>query len=650
MSNQTLRSLFDRISSERIAREKNAQALERATPFERSLLSMQIASSDQDLRNRLDSIDELPALLALVPRLQEGWPYPSEEAMQTMRAEVAHHEQKPVAEIDDLPLRDVVTILGGPPLAFSSQSTRAGRTSISGSDVAALPRWARVAFAARCARRVERILPEVAPQAAPDELEGIAQAVRLAEDSATTGKAVRGTAEASSQAFTLAERAKSSPRVNGKAKATSLSSLLRGTIESVAGTAAQAAEEDNPAIVFDAYLMAAQAGHALSSTSLLEGMLWDFEYLKTKSREESWTDETPVAPSVIPRPSLKLVGLHIRNLRAIRQLDLPKDGLGWGETVPDLMVLGGINGSGKTTLLQFIVAALELLTQDGSHNGIAPDDIVKPLSAAEEAWLEFEIQSYEVAPFRFRIVISNSIKFLRTHGGANYRGIIPSADGRWFFETNGKQLQNLPQLTTRWFGRATIPGVVLLPSEHRTLIVPGAEHKAAGKLDEARRFVHRWQPPSAWKDSLEAVLYSMRWEDLNAKEEGRFTEINHFAAYAEAFRRFTGDTKSLRFENGRLVVRIADTGATHELAELSSGERQALLLTGELLRYWRPGSLILIDEPELHLHTRWQTRLYESLRYWQKERGGQVIIATQSSHLATLAGAGTSVLLGVESL
>ncbi len=71
---------------------------------------------------------------------------------------------------------------------------------------------------------------------------------------------------------------------------------------------------------------------------------------------------------------------------------------------------------------------------------------------------------------------------------------------------------------------------------------------------------------------------------------------------------------------------------------------------GELLHRWRPGSLILIDEPELHLHESYQTKLWEALFHWQKERGGQVIVATQSGHLFGLSGLGTRVILSRQSL
>ncbi len=69
-------------------------------------------------------------------------------------------------------------------------------------------------------------------------------------------------------------------------------------------------------------------------------------------------------------------------------------------------------------------------------------------------------------------------------------------------------------------------------------------------------FVSGWERlgPKQWTGSTLELLFSARWADLNAKEEG------------------------------------------HPAEDLSSGERQALLLMAELRRRWRPGSLVLIDE------------------------------------------------------
>lgn len=75
-----------------------------------------------------------------------------------------------------------------------------------------------------------------------------------------------------------------------------------------------------------------------------------------------------------------------------------------------------------------------------------------------------------------------------------------------------------------------------------------------------------------------------------------------------------------------------------------------MLLLAELRRLWRRGSLILIDELELHLHDAWQGKLLDILSAMQAELGGQVIITTQSHSLFEMAPLGTRAILGRERL
>jgi len=66
-------------------------------------------------------------------------------------------------------------------------------------------------------------------------------------------------------------------------------------------------------------------------------------------RSAAGTQRTVAKP-----PLLKIVGLHVEGLRALRRADWPADGMGWGDAVPDMVVIGGVNGSGKTTLLELL--------------------------------------------------------------------------------------------------------------------------------------------------------------------------------------------------------------------------------------------------------------------------------------------------------
>ena len=136
---------------------------------------------------------------------------------------------------------------------------------------------------------------------------------------------------------------------------------------------------------------------------------------------------------------------------------------------------------------------------------------------------------------------------------------------------------------------------------------------------------------------------------MNAKEEGRPEQANGFRSHEIAFDRFFEGRKRLRWNHGELVVETK-RGVLHSISELSSGEKQVILIIGELLHRWRPGSIILIDEPELHLHESYQTKLWESLIHWRKERGGQVIVATQSDHMFGLSDPGTRLVLNRRSL
>lgn len=341
------------------------------------------------------------------------------------------------------------------------------------------------------------------------------------------------------------------------------------------------------------------------------------------------------------KPNLRIVGLHIGELKAIHSLDLPKDGLGWGLEIPEIVMLGGINGSGKSTLLEFLLHAVFSL--DRMHN-------IENFPA-DEAWVDFSFCWPSIFNMTARFIIGDE-RFVKDNSGDNWFGFVRTRSGSKseqdvIFQGEGKvfnaMLNNFLRDNKRHI--ETAPSIVYFASERRTLVVPETKYKSAGKMTDSVEFIQQWQPPTDWKSSLEARIYSLRWDDLNAKEEGRLHEANKFESYSRAFDQFFEGRKQIKWRQGELIVETK-SGAIHGLSELSSGEKQVILFMGELLHRWRPGSLILIDEPELHLHESFQTKLWEALLRWQKERGGQVIVATQSDHLFGLSGPGTRVILG----
>ncbi len=304
-------------------------------------------------------------------------------------------------------------------------------------------------------------------------------------------------------------------------------------------------------------------------------------------------------------PLLKIVGLHVEGLRALRRADWPADGMGWGDTVPDIVVVGGVNGSGKTTLLELLFDSVRRLQQS------------EVLSGSFDALVQIQVRA------------------------AGRDDVFDVSFRRQVIEKGRKVFSSARVEPDEQFATTDLPSAIYLPSD-RSLVIPEEAYKAAGNLKAPPTFTHRFQVPTKWSESLEAVLYAARWADLNALVAGR-TEHN-FDVYAEAYATFF-ENKRLDWHEGELVVRLTD-GTRHPLDALSSGEKQVIILVSELLRRWRPGSLILIDEPESHMHPIWLAKLWDLLKRWQRERGGQVIVATQSTQLFGLADAGSKVLLG----
>lgn len=342
----------------------------------------------------------------------------------------------------------------------------------------------------------------------------------------------------------------------------------------------------------------------------------------------------------IAKPCLKVTGLHIEGLKALRRVDWPADGMGWRGQVPDMVMVGGVNGSGKTTLLELVAhAAARMQNQSIAFWG---------RSATVNAWIDFEITSEITGTQTIRLLVGDE-SFVRGKATAECASYTHRPDLGVGASENGVALERLRTLLgdPSALEASGFPRVIYLPTDRR-LDIPDESFKVAGDVEDRGEFFYRWRAAQEWKDSLGALLYGARWADLNAKEEGHPEKATHFESYDRAFQTFFGAAKRLTWHEGKLFVKIADTGALHPLMELSSGEKQALILAADLHRRWRPGSLVLIDEPELHFHPSWQTTLWAMLERLQQERGGQVIVTTQSTHLFGVAEPGTTVLLGKE--
>lgn len=172
-------------------------------------------------------------------------------------------------------------------------------------DPAQLPHWARVAFAARCARRVFPLFSIYWPNALPERPEAVVRAIELAERSAAQGRPANGLKEAVTNATMVSGMAIATslygfPDADEPVPADGNAGAKASFVTKVAERAAEAAQVA-PSESLEAASDAFRFAWSLCSgkeEALLASIYRDLANLCRVARRGRWTDETPVPPSV----------------------------------------------------------------------------------------------------------------------------------------------------------------------------------------------------------------------------------------------------------------------------------------------------------------------------------------------------------------
>jgi hypothetical protein len=155
-------------------------------------------------------------------------------------------------------------------------------------ELARLPRWARVAFAARCARRVLPLFKHQWPEAPAAHLTAVEQAVSVAENAAAAADGSAASAFTSAGAYVVT--ADYATGGAGGYAVVAVGAALDAAISADASDAATAGADAACAT----YLLAAGQGNATA----LRAIRTDFSALMRTAEVRRWTDDTPVPPEV----------------------------------------------------------------------------------------------------------------------------------------------------------------------------------------------------------------------------------------------------------------------------------------------------------------------------------------------------------------
>jgi predicted ATPase len=163
--------------------------------------------------------------------------------------------------------------------------------------------------------------------------------------------------------------------------------------------------------------------------------------------------------------------------------------------------------------------------------------------------------------------------------------------------------------------------VVHIPPDNRTLRQPKAD-SGSPLLDLTALNWCAVFDPSRSLDKLLLTIKALRPEEFDRTM--RLVSM----ALAHRSKRLSGFNEEGRLE----VLGVTDFGPPfqHPVEQLSSGERQMLLLIAYAATLLRPGGVLLVDEPDLHIHVAMIGQLLGALAMIVRERQGQLIVASHS--------------------
>jgi len=145
--------------------------------------------------------------------------------------------------------------------------------------------------------------------------------------------------------------------------------------------------------------------------------------------------------------------------------------------------------------------------------------------------------------------------------------------------------------------------------------------------------IYRYTTNDSWKDSLEALWVWQNYLDLENQTEGH----PNLFPFVETIQAILGEEQTIKIQRGKVWIERPRNGDRVRLHELPSGERQVVVIFGELIRSLKPGAIVLIDELEISLHPALQRAVLYHLRRLARQHDLQIIITTHSLEIVAAA-------------
>ena len=291
---------------------------------------------------------------------------------------------------------------------------------------------------------------------------------------------------------------------------------------------------------------------------------------------------------------MKIKNLYIKEFKGLRDITLNFEK---NDEPLDLVVLAGSNGSGKTRVLESILQ-----------------------------YFQDHIQyNYRGNSNKIEIYFEEKEKICRNNVGDEmelYEGLKSFSYHEIDNPRNEKHIKIKKELNI-------LPKIIYVPTE----INFQKMNTASTTLVQEYNFINIVNTnlikdiPSYIATKMISAMLKNKNEKVGDVQKKVFNEIN------EIFENLSIDVKVEDIsQDGRNITLFTNSaGDKFDINELSSGEKQLFLRTLAIKMLNPENSIILIDEPELSLHPKWQQRIVDVYRKIGKNN--QIIIATHSPHI-----------------
>ena len=289
---------------------------------------------------------------------------------------------------------------------------------------------------------------------------------------------------------------------------------------------------------------------------------------------------------------MKIKNLHIKEFKGLRDISINFEK---NDEPLDLVVLAGSNGSGKTRILESILDYFQKIVNHIEH-----------IENENVAGVFFETDEQSCLKEGYD---SNMLYLILNY----YNDENNVERGRKVVEENLKVFPKIIYVPTETnFQKVEIASPMLF-REYKFLNIVDS-----GLIKDV---------PSYIATRITELANEQESIPMGEIRKAVFREINEIFEILDLDIKISGISKNAK----SIPIFTNSAGDKFDINELSSGEKQLFLRTLAIKMLNPENSIILIDEPELSLHPKWQQRIVDVYRKIGKNN--QIIIATHSPHI-----------------